>query len=48
MKKMTVPSNKVERNICTYCGLDFVSSPWKPVEGCMDDEGEAADTGAGS
>ena len=27
-----------ERNICTYYGFDFVSSPWKPVEGCMDDE----------
>jgi len=27
-----------ERDICTYYGFDFVSSPWKPVEGCVDDE----------
>ena len=26
-----------ERDICTYYGFDFVSSPWKPVEGCVDD-----------
>lgn len=30
-----------ERDICTYYGFDFVSSPWKPVEGCVDDEKQA-------
>ncbi|NLO28127.1 MAG: PRC-barrel domain containing protein [Actinobacteria bacterium] len=35
-----------ERDICTYYGFDFVSSPWKPTEGCVDDEGQAAGPGA--
>ncbi|MBN1319669.1 MAG: PRC-barrel domain-containing protein [Thermoleophilia bacterium] len=35
-----------ERDICTYYGFDFVSSPWKPVEGCVDDEKEAGGTRA--
>lgn len=30
-----------ERRLCTYYGLDFVSSPWKREEGCVEDEGEA-------
>jgi len=37
-----------EQKLCTYYGLDFVSSPWKAVEGCVDEEGEAAGPGAGS
>ena len=48
-----VPTDRIladdeERNICTYYGFDFVSSPWKPVEGCVDDEKEAGGTRAGS
>ncbi len=35
-----------ERGICTYYGFDFVSSPWKPVEGCLDDDSGAAGPGA--
>ena len=37
-----------EQKLCAYYGLDFVSSPWKTVEGCVDEEGEAAGPGAGS
>ena len=37
-----------EQKFCTYYGLDFVSSPWKAEEGCVEDEGQGAQPGAGS
>ncbi|MBN1631692.1 MAG: PRC-barrel domain-containing protein [Thermoleophilia bacterium] len=36
-----------EEKICTYYGFDFVSSPWKPVEGCLEDETGTAGPGTG-
>lgn len=41
-------ADEEEQKICTYYGFDFVSSPWKPVEGCVEDENEAAGASSGS
>lgn len=43
-----VLGDEVEQKLCTYYGLDFVSSPWKTEEGCVDEEAETAGSGAGS
>jgi len=37
-----------EEKLCTYYGLDFVSSPWKATEGCVDPVDEAGEAGAGT